>query len=138
MLKKINPQEAHKILQQENGALLIDVRSSIEYSFVGHPLNAINIPIKEPPNWNVQLRFIEQVRESLVADVVDNNQSGDVPLLVLCRSGQRSALAGEILIEGGFTNVFNVLNGFEGDKNKNGHRNTINGWRFQGLPWEQS
>ncbi|MDB9751858.1 rhodanese-like domain-containing protein [Gammaproteobacteria bacterium] len=138
MLKKINPQEAHKILQQENGALLIDVRSSIEYSFVGHPLNAINIPIKEPPNWNVQLRFIEQVRESLVTDVVDNNQSGDVPLLVLCRSGQRSALAGEILIEGGFTNVFNVLNGFEGDKNKNGHRNTINGWRFQGLPWEQS
>ena len=138
MLKKINPQEARKILQQENGALLIDVRSSIEYSFVGHPLNAINIPIKEPPNWNVQLRFIEQVRESLVADVVDNNQSGDVPLLVLCRSGQRSALAGEILIEGGFTNVFNVLNGFEGDKNKNGHRNTINGWRFQGLPWEQS
>ena len=138
MLKKINPQEAHKILQQENGALLIDVRSSIEYSFVGHPLNAINIPIKEPPNWNVQLRFIEQVRESLVADVVDNNQSGDVPLLVLCRRGQRSALAGEILIEGGFTNVFNVLNGFEGDKNKNGHRNTINGWRFQGLPWEQS
>ena len=138
MLKKINPQEAHKILQQENGALLIDVRSSIEYSFVGHPLNAINIPIKEHPNWNVQLRFIEQVRESLVADVVDNNQSGDVPLLVLCRSGQRSALAGEILIEGGFTNVFNVLNGFEGDKNKNGHRNTINGWRFQGLPWEQS
>ena len=84
MLKKINPQEAHKILQQENGALLIDVRSSIEYSFVGHPLNAINIPIKEPPNWNVQLRFIEQVRESLVTDVVDNNQSGDVPLLVLC------------------------------------------------------
>ena len=138
MLKNINPQGAYKILQQKSDALLMDVRSSIEYTFVGHPLNAINVPIKEPPDWNTQLRFIEQARESLVEYLFDGNQLHDVPLLVICRSGQRSELAGEILIKDGFTNVSNIINGFEGDKDKNGHRNTVNGWRFQGLPWEQS
>ncbi|MAS81369.1 MAG: sulfurtransferase [Legionellales bacterium] len=138
MLKNINPQGAYKILQQKSGALLMDVRSSIEYTFVGHPLNAINVPIKEPPDWDIQLRFIEQARESLVEYLFDGNQLHDIPLFVVCRSGQRSKLAGEILIKDGFTNVSNIINGFEGDKDKNGHRNTVNGWRFQGLPWEQS
>ena len=138
MLKNINPQGAYKILQQKSGALLMDVRSSIEYTFVGHPLNAINVPIKDPPDWDIQLRFIEQARESLVEYLFDGNQLHDIPLFVVCRSGQRSKLAGEILIKDGFTNVSNIINGFEGDKDKNGHRNTVNGWRFQGLPWEQS
>ena len=57
---------------------------------------------------------------------------------MLCRSGARSATAGEMLVNNGYTNVYNVLEGFEGDKDENGHRSTINGWRFHGLPWEQS
>jgi len=138
MLKKINPQEAYKILEQENSAVLVDVRSTMEYSFVGHPLNAIHVPIKEPPSWDMQLGFVEKVRAVLAAHMPENNQLNDAPVLMLCRSGQRSALAGEMLIKDGFTNVYNVLEGFEGDKDENGHRNTINGWRFHDLPWEQS
>jgi rhodanese-related sulfurtransferase len=57
---------------------------------------------------------------------------------MLCRSGARSALAAEMLIKEGYTNVYNILDGFEGDKDESGHRNTINGWRFHDLPWEQS
>ena len=138
MLKKTNPQEAHKILQQQNNAVLVDVRSTMEYSFVGHPLNAIHVPIKEPPSWDMQPEFVEKVRASLAAHMPDNNQLNDVPVLMLCRSGQRSELAGEMLVKDGFTKVYNVLEGFEGDKDENGHRNTINGWRFHDLPWEQS
>ncbi len=138
MLKNTNPQEAYKILKQENKAVLIDVRSTMEYSFVGHPLNAIHVPLKEPPDWDTQPEFVEKVRTSLAARLPDNNQLKDVPVLMLCRSGQRSELAGELLINEGYTNVYNVLEGFEGDKDENGHRNTINGWRFYGLPWEQS
>ncbi len=138
MLKKTNPQEAYKILEEQNNAVLIDVRSTMEYTFVGHPLNAIHVPLKEPPSWDMQPGFVETVRASLVAHMPDNDQLNDVPMLMLCRSGQRSELAGEMLLKEGFTNVHNVLEGFEGDKDENGHRNTINGWRFHGLPWEQS
>lgn len=138
MFKKTNPQEAYKVLQQENNAVLVDVRSTMEYSFVGHPINGIHVPIKEPPSWDLQPGFVETVRASLAAQMPDNNQLNDVPVLMLCRSGQRSELAAEMLIKGGFTNVYNVLEGFEGDKDDNGHRNTINGWRFHDLPWEQS
>ena len=138
MLKKTNPQEAYKIIEQENNAVLVDVRSTMEYSFVGHPLNVIHVPIKEPPSWDMQPGFVEKVRAALAAHMPDNDQLNDAPVLMLCRSGQRSGLAGEMLIKDGFTNVYNVLEGFEGDKDENGHRNTINGWRFHDLPWEQS
>lgn len=138
MLKKTNPQEARKILEQENNAVLVDVRSTMEYNFVGHPLNAVHVPLKEPPSWDFQPGFVEKVQASLVALMPSNNQLKDVPVLMLCRSGQRSELAGEMLIKDGFTNVYNVLEGFEGDKDENGHRNTISGWRFHNLPWEQS
>ena len=138
MLKNANPLEANMILEQQDNAVLVDVRSTMEYSFVGHPLAALHIPLKEPPSWDIQPGFVEKVRASLVACMPGNNQLNDVPVLMLCRSGQRSELAGEMLIKAGFTNVYNVLEGFEGDKDENGHRNTINGWRFHGLSWEQS
>tara|TARA_R110002072_G_scaffold21902_5_gene77196 strand:- start:25076 stop:25492 length:417 start_codon:yes stop_codon:yes gene_type:complete len=138
MLKNANPLEANMILEQQDNAVLVDVRSTMEYSFVGHPLAALHIPLKEPPSWDIQPGFVEKVRASLAACMPGNNQLNDVPVLMLCRSGQRSELAGEMLIKAGFTNVYNVLEGFEGDKDENGHRNTINGWRFHGLSWEQS
>jgi rhodanese-related sulfurtransferase len=132
MIKEINPVEAQKILLEQNDAVLIDVRSTMEYEFVGHPPMAMHIPIKEWPIWETDAGFVEKVKKAL------NNEKLDNPLLMLCRSGARSALAGEMLANEGYTNVYNVLEGFEGDKDENGHRNTINGWRFHGLPWEQS
>jgi len=138
MIKEIRPKEAYEILQQQKEAVLIDVRSSMEYEYVGHPLNAVHVPIKEPPDWATQQDFVKKVSSALEEQQPENRKILDVPMLTLCRSGARSALGAEMLINAGYTNVYNVLEGFEGDKDENGHRNTISGWRFHGLPWEQS
>jgi rhodanese-related sulfurtransferase len=138
MIKEIRPIEAYKILEQQKNAVLIDVRSTMEYEYVGHPLMAIHIPLKEPPDWDTQQDFVVNARLALEQHLPENSAINEIPVLMLCRSGKRSELGGEMLIKDGFTNVYNVLEGFEGDKDDNGHRNTINGWRYHGLPWEQS
>ena len=61
----------------------------------------------------------------------------DATVLLLCRSGKRSALAAEAATKAGLTNVFNVLEGFEGEINAQRHRGTEDGWRFHNLPWVQ-
>ena len=137
MIKELQPREAYALLQQNADAVLIDVRSTMEYEYVGRPLNAVHVPIKEPPAWETAPDFVDNVRAALKGHVPE----GDIettPLLMLCRSGKRSELGAELLIQAGFTDVANILEGFEGDKDPNGHRSTINGWRFHQLPWEQS
>lgn len=138
MIKEIRPKEAYAILNNQENAVLIDVRSLMEYEYVGHPLNVVHISIKEPPGWETESGFVENVRSVLAQRLPPDIEMKDVPLLMLCRSGKRSELGAELLIKEGYTNVYNVLEGFEGDKDENGHRNTINGWRFHNLPWEQS
>ena len=61
----------------------------------------------------------------------------DAVVLLLCRSGKRSIDAGQVLEKAGFSDVYNVLHGFEGDLDENFHRGRKNGWRFDGLPWAQ-
>ena len=138
MIKEVDPKQAYDILQNSNDAVLIDVRSTMEYQYVGHPVNAIHVPLKEPPAWETDGRFVESLQTALQEQFTDKQDFSDIPLLMLCRSGARSAAAGEILINAGYSNVYNVLEGFEGDKDENGHRSTISGWRFNELPWEQS
>jgi rhodanese-related sulfurtransferase len=138
MLKEVDPKQAYEILETEEKAVLIDVRSTMEYQFVGHAPNSIHVPLKEPPDWETTQNYVDNVKKALQEQFPDMQEFSDIPLLMLCRSGARSATGGEMLINAGYTNVYNVLEGFEGDKDENGHRNTINGWRFQGLPWEQS
>ena len=62
---------------------------------------------------------------------------GHRPIVLICRSGNRSIEAGEALLNAGFTQVYNVLHGFEGELDETHHRNSVNGWRVEGLPWEQ-
>lgn len=138
MIKEISPLEAFNILEQEKEAVLVDVRSTMEYEYVGHPLNALHVPLKEPPDWNTVSGFVEQLKALLVQKRGSDKDLVDIPLLMLCRSGARSRHAAELMAEDGFTSVYNVLEGFEGDKDDKGHRNAIGGWRFHGLPWEQS
>jgi rhodanese-related sulfurtransferase len=138
MIKDISPKEAFECLEQQKEAVLIDVRSTMEYEFVGHPVHSIHVPLKEPPDWDTLPEFVARIRTLLAQRLPAIDSIDDIPVFMLCRSGQRSRIAGEMLSQEGFTNVYNVLEGFEGDKDDNGHRNTISGWRFHGLPWKQS
>lgn len=134
----ISPAEAWEILQSRSEATLLDVRTSMEFDYVGHPMNAVNVPWKEAPDWNVNENFIEQVRHVLASKSGREEGIESLPVLMICRSGKRSLAAGEELIKHGFKEVYNIEQGFEGDRDGAKHRSTINGWRFQNLPWEQS
>ena len=135
-IKDIRPDEAMEVLRQDPKTVLIDVRTTMEYHYVGHPVGALHIPWMEAPEWKVDPEFVDKVREALRAGYGELVEQ--TPVLTICRSGERSRAAAEELARHGFLRVFNVAEGFEGDRDANKHRGTINGWRYRGLPWEQS
>jgi rhodanese-related sulfurtransferase len=130
MIENLEPQQAWAFLQQNPSAVLIDVRSKVEHAFVGHPPGAIHIAWKEAPGWQVNPDFVNEVRR-----IVSNPAT---PILLLCRSAQRSLDAGRSLEAVGYQKLINIAQGFEGQLDQNKHRGFIDGWRFHGLPWEQS
>jgi rhodanese-related sulfurtransferase len=127
-MKNLTPNEAHTFVQSNADAVLVDCRSEWEFLFVGHPIGALLIPWYEGENWDLNPRFLGEVRAAA---------SHHRPVVLICRSGNRSREAGEFLEKNGFTEVFNVQYGFEGELDEHHHRSTLNGWRFDGLPWEQ-
>ena len=136
-IPEVTPPQAMEILISDNSAVLIDVRSKVEFDYVGHPPNAISIPWKEAPEWTVNPDFVENVKKQL------DDANKDVPaenlnILMLCRSGGRSMDAAILLSKCGFSNVLNISEGFEGTIDEDRHRGNINGWRFHNLPWEQT
>lgn len=137
VIPELRPDEAAKLLREDPTAVLLDVRSTMEYQYVGHPLGALHIPWSEPPGWQVDEHFVDKVRSKLQAKQTSLPVEQTV-ILTLCRSGARSRAAANVLAKHGFTQVYNIAEGFEGDRDANNHRSTINGWRFRGLPWEQS
>ena len=137
MIKEINSTEAYSILQKLENAVLIDVRSTMEYEYVGHPVNAIHVPIKEPPDWEIRVDFINNIKSELTKKFPNIQNLSEIHILLLCRSGKRSEQAALMLESEGYKNTINITDGFEGDKDANGHRSVINGWRFNKLPWKQ-
>ena len=137
-IKEISSQQAWEILEGDSQAVLLDVRTTMEYEYVGHPLNALHIPWKDAPDWSVDAEFVNKIREALIKRTDADQDPESLPILAICRSGKRSQAAAEELVQQGFNNLYNIEDGFEGDLDNNGHRNTINGWRFTSLPWEQS
>lgn len=124
----VTPPQAWQ-LTRSGAAFLVDVRSFEEYKFVGHVPSSLHVPWATGTALNRNPRFVKE----LEAKVKDK----DAIVLLLCRSGNRSALAAEAAHKAGFTNVFNVTEGFEGDLNERLHRGAVNGWRRYDLPWEQ-
>ncbi len=137
MIHSITPQQAWEMLQQNPRALLVDVRSSMEFLFVGHPVGAGHIPWIDEPDWDINPQFAVDIRKLVLGGVHENDQITSAPIILICRSGKRSLEAGERLVTAGFTQVFNIDEGFEGELNEHHQRSTIGGWRFRGLPWEQ-
>ncbi|MCC7414103.1 MAG: rhodanese-like domain-containing protein [Gammaproteobacteria bacterium] len=132
----LDPKQAFDLLASRPEALLLDVRSRVEYDYVGHPVGALHVAWKEFPAWSENPDFLTEVRRAIAA--VRPEPVEAVPVLAICRSGARSRAAAQALERAGFRELYNVAEGFEGDKDAENHRNTVNGWRARGLPWEQT
>jgi rhodanese-related sulfurtransferase len=128
----VKPAEAYRRIKTNPNAWLIDVRTAPEWAFVGTPSveKFLRISWQSFPAMQVDPNFASKVVE---AGVGRNDE-----VFLICRSGARSASAATALHGAGFTNCYNVAEGFEGDKDKEGHRGTIGGWKAAGLPWVQS
>lgn len=136
-IRSISPTAAWQMMQDDPRTLLIDVRSSMEFLFVGHPVGSVHIPWIDEPDWTVNWNFSIDIRKLLLGGIHGNSNPSGVPIILICRSGKRSLEAGRKLIEDGFSQVFNIDEGFEGELDNNHHRSSVGGWRFRGLPWEQ-
>lgn len=136
-VKTVESKEAWQILQDDPKALLIDVRSNMEFLFIGHPLGAISIPWIDEPDWVINKNFAPEVRQLILGGLDHRDGGKNVPILLICRSGKRSLEAAELLLKQGFHDVYNIGEGFEGELDANHQRSTLAGWRFDGLPWEQ-
>ena len=137
-----NPDETWAGLANKTGAIMVDVRTNAEWSFVGIPdLSSLNkqvmlIEWKEFPTMAQNETFASQLMDNL-----DGTAPTDV--YFLCRSGVRSLAAADLMInvfadQGWSVNCINVTEGFEGDVDPNGHRGKLNGWKASGLAWRQS
>ena len=136
-VKSVSPVEAWELAKNNQRVVVIDVRSSMEYLFVGHPQGSVHVPWIDAPDWTVNKNFITEVRKVMLGGIGMEVHAGDAPVILICRSGKRSLEAGKLLIKNEFTEVYNVDEGFEGDLDASHHRSTVGGWRYHGLPWEQ-
>ncbi|MDN3578085.1 rhodanese-like domain-containing protein [Chitinimonas viridis] len=124
----LTPEEAHTLLSTLPTCKLVDVRTSAEWQFVGTPLHAVKIEWKSWPGMAANPNFMEQLKNQ-----VDTEDA----LLFLCRTGGRSHEAAALAAANGYSECYNVLEGFEGDRNDAGQRGQVNGWKARGLPWSQ-
>ena len=131
----ILPPKAWDMLNANPTAVLIDVRTDAEFAYVGSPdMSGCDNPTykicwKIFPDMQQNMHFQDAVREAA--------PEFDTPLLFLCRSGIRSASAAIAMTALGYTQCYNIVEGFEGDKDDTGHRSTVGGWKVRGLPWTQ-
>ncbi len=135
--RPLSPQAAFDLLQANPKALLVDIRSTMEFLFVGHPVGAIHVPWIDEPTWEINPNFVTEIRKLALGGAICEPDQECTPIILICRSGKRSLEAGKALIQAGFKAVFHVDEGFEGELDAQHHRSSINGWRFRGLPWEQ-
>ena len=110
-------------------ALLVDVRSGEERKFVGHVPDSLHVAWATGTSLTRNPRFVRELEAKVGGK--------EAVVLLLCRSGKRSALAAEAAAKAGFSQVYNVLEGFEGEIDARQHRGVADGWRFRGLPWVQ-
>jgi len=122
------PTEAHALVTWMPQVKIVDVRSRAELDFVGRIPGSLEIEWKTYPGMQPNPDFQRQLAQQAPKDQM---------LLFICRSGGRSHEAALAAQQAGYQ-AYNVVEGFEGDRDENGHRNTLGGWRAAGLPWIQS
>jgi rhodanese-related sulfurtransferase len=124
----LTPAEANEVWRSMPGARLVDVRTRAEWDYVGRISGAVEIELLTYPANRPNPTFVSEL-ESKVDKAA--------PVLFICRSGGRSHNAAMLATQAGYGAAYNVLEGFEGDRDAQGHRNTVGGWRAAGLPWTQ-
>lgn len=127
----VTPEEAWALLQDDKSIILVDVRTKAERDWVG----CVDLPLAQHHSvqWSLypggapNPEFMEQLAKAALNKYA--------PILFLCRSGVRSQHGAKLATEQGYKNCYNILQGFEGDKDANGHRKTVGGWCRADLPW---
>lgn len=125
----LTPREANDVWRLAPGAKLVDVRTRAELDWVGRVPGAVEIEWNRYPGGVRNEHFLTQLKQQVDPQAL---------VLFLCRSGARSDGAARAATEAGYNDCYNILEGFEGDKDAQEHRNTVGGWRHAGLPWIQS
>ena len=123
----ISPVDAWTLIQSER-AVLVDVRSGEERKFVGYVPGSIHVAWATGTSLTRNPRFLRELEAKVAKDAI---------VLLLCRSGKRSALAAEAATRIGYASAFNVTEGFEGDLDDQHRRGALGGWRLRGLKWVQ-
>ena len=126
----VTPQEAYELLQSSSQAKLIDVRTNAERDWVGK----VTLPAGKQAAVQWNLYPSANPNPEFSTELAQQAGKDDI-LLFLCRSGVRSRHAAKLATEQGYRNAFDILEGFEGDKDADGHRKTVGGWCKAGLPW---
>ncbi len=130
----VTPTEAYAAATGPDGALLVDVRTRAEWTYVGVPVlgragrEVAFVEWSTFPDGLANQRFVDEVRAA--------GLPAGRPVYLLCRSGVRSKSAADALTAAGLGPAYNVLDGFEGPHDAQGHR-TVAGWKVAGLPWRQ-
>ncbi|MBU1214269.1 MAG: rhodanese-like domain-containing protein [Gammaproteobacteria bacterium] len=125
----LTPEEANTIWQSAPGAKLVDVRTRAEIDWVGKVPGAVEIEWMSYPGMKMNPNFMASLEQQVDKESL---------VLFLCRTAQRSHAAAILATQSGYADCYNILEGFEGDKNGSNQRNAKNGWRAAGLPWEQA
>lgn len=138
----VTSQEAYAMWKGKPESIhIIDVRTPEEYVFIGHPEMAVNIPIGfVEQKWDAKADDFVLVPNPDFVESVKSRYSSNDTLLVMCRSGNRSAISANVLAKAGFTNVYNIIDGMEGDKVKDPNsafhgKRMLDGWKNSGSPW---
>lgn len=126
----VTPEQAYALLQADPAVKLVDVRTAAERDWVGR----VHLPAAQhhAVQWNLYPGGVHN--PDFLAQLAQVAEKGDT-LLFLCRSGVRSRHAAKLASEQGYKHCYDILEGFEGDKNEQGHRKTVSGWCKAGLPW---
>jgi rhodanese-related sulfurtransferase len=134
----VTAKDAWQTLESDTKAVLVDVRTKVEWQLIGKPdlstLDSEPVYLEWVTMKGINKNFVEELKTALEERGIEK----DAPLIFMCQSGGRSKVAAMQLTETGYSSCYNLAEGFEGDLDEHKHRNSVSGWKFAGLPWMQS
>ena len=140
-VQQIDSLTAYEMLKNNKNSILVDVRSTEEFNLVGIvEANSFNnrmilLPWQSYHDGQQNPDFLSILKSKI--NIFFNENTSDISLIFICRSGVRSNYSANYLANLGYKNCYNIIDGFEGKMNSNNQRSMINGWKYNNLPWRQ-